>query len=262
MESRYYSIRMHADRAGKHLSGAERLVRAEQVESAVAGMMRRGIEHDPASLQISVDEITAETIVRGPLPNLTEVPVNDFRSGRDRAVQALLAAGVDADVASSALETIARGAGPGQSNMRGAMLVDAREGERLEPVSARGVRATRMDIDPGLEEAFSANLAGQGLAHYRTREALILAAKVLAAPGIIAELCWSDDPDYTAGYVCAPGFGYLRIPHLKETGDPHGGRAFFFMPGFKLADTIRFLEETPFLVDRLGLIGSSAGKIS
>ena len=79
-------------------------------------------------------------------------------------------------------------------------------------------------------------------------------------PSLIAELCWSDDPDYTAGYVCAPGFGYLRIPHLKQAGDPHGGRAFFFMPGFRLADTIRFLEETPFLIDRLGLIGSSAGK--
>lgn len=144
--------------------------------------------------------------------------------------------------------------------MRGAMLIDAQNGERLEPVSARGVRATRMDVEPDLEEAFTRNLVSQGLIHHRTREALILAAKVLAAPGIIAELCWSDDPNYTAGYVCAPGFGYLRIPHMKEIGDPHGGRAFFFMPGFKLAETIRFLEETPFLINQLGLIGSSAGK--
>ena len=117
-----------------------------------------------------------------------------------------------------------------------------------------------MDIDPDLDEALTKNLVSQGLIHHRIREALILAAKVLAAPGIIAELCWSDDPDYTAGYVSAPGFGYLRIPQMKEKGDPHGGRAFFFMPGFNLTATIRFLEETPFLINKLGLIGSSTGK--
>ncbi len=251
---------MHADRAGEHLSGAERLVMQGQVEGVVVEMLQRASDHDPAHLQISVDEVDSSIIVRGPLPNLTEVPVDNYRSGRDRAFQALLACGVASEVAMSVIEKIAGGAGQRGGNMRGAMLIDAQNGERLEPVSARGVRATRMDVEPDLEEAFTRNLVSQGLIHHRTREALILAAKVLAAPGIIAELCWSDDPNYTAGYVCAPGFGYLRIPHMKEIGDPHGGRAFFFMPGFKLAETIRFLEETPFLINQLGLIGSSAGK--
>ncbi len=260
MYPHYFSVRMHADRDGNHISGAERLVREEQVADAVAEMLMRARERRPSSMQISVDEIAAEKIVRGPMPNLTEVPVDGCRAGRERAFQALLAAGVTSEVAMTAIETIAAGAGPGGSNMRGAMLVDARTGERLEPVSARGVRATRMDVEPELEDALTRSLVGKGLIHHRTREALILAAKVLAAPGIIAELCWSDDPDYTAGYVCAPGFGYLRIPHMKAAGDPHGGRAFFFMPGFRLADTIRFLEETPFLVNKLGLVGSSAGR--
>lgn len=260
MESRYYSVRMHADRDGTHLSGAERLVSEEQVESVVIEMLQRATGHAPSSLKISIDEIDGSRIVRGAMPNLVEVPVDDYRSGRDRAFQALLASGVAPEVAQSAIETIARGAGPGHANMRGAMLIDARKGERLEPVSARGVRATRMDVEPGLEDALTRNLVRQGLIHHRIREALVLASKVLAAPGIIAELCWSDDPGYTAGYVCAPGFGYLRIPHLKEVGDPHGGRAFFFMPGFKLAETIRFLEETPFLINKLGLIAGSGGK--
>ena len=259
MDAPYYSIRMHADRDGCHLSGAERLVRKEQIDSVVADMLQRAAGHDPASLQISVDEVESGNIVRAPMPNLTEVPVGDFRAGREKAFQALLASGVAAEVAQSAIESIARGAGPAGANMRGAMLIDARTGDRLEPVSARGVRATRMDVDPGLEESFTRTLIRQRLIHHRTREALILAAKVLAAPGIIAELCWSDDPDYTAGYVCAPGFGYLRIPQMKDAGDPHGGRAFFFMPGYKLAETIHFLEETPFLIDKIGLIGSSAG---
>ena len=223
-------------------------------------MLQRATEYDPASLRISVDEIKTAEIIRGPAPNLTEVPVPDFQAGRERALQALLAAGVMSDVATSAIETIAGGAGPDGTNMRGAMLIDARTGDRLEPVTARGVRASRMDVEPDLEEAFTRSLVSQGLIHHRTREALILAAKVLAAPGIIAELCWSDDPDYTAGYVSAPGFGYLRIPEMKAKGESRGGRAFFFMPGFKLTETIQFLEEAPFLINKLGLIGSSAGK--
>lgn len=260
MEACYYSVRMHADRDGCHVSGAERLVAPERVDNTVAAMLQRAMSQQSTSTQISIDKVVPVEIVRGPMPNLTEVPVGDFRSGREKALQALVAAGVAAEVAMAAIDAIADGAGPARSNMRGAMLIDARNGDRLEPVSARGVRATRMDVEPGLEEALSGQLIRQGLPHHRTREALILAAKVMAAPGIIAELCWSDDPEYTAGYVCAPGFGYLRIPHLKASGDPHGGRSFFFMPGFKLTETIRFLEETPFLVNRLGLVGNSAGK--
>ena len=70
-------------------------------------------------------------------------------------------------------------------------------------------------------------LAAIGLTHFRTREALALATKVAHAPGIIAELCWSDDPDYTAGYVASPRIGYVRFPVLKLPDDPRGGRVFF-----------------------------------
>jgi len=259
MESRYYSIRMHAGRDGNHLSGAERLVPQEEVETVAMAMLQRAGEYDPSSLKISVDEVDSDDIVSGALPNLTQVPVSDVRTGREKAIQALLAAGVTADVAVSAIETIAKGASPDGGNMRGAMLIDAGTGARLEPDQARGIRATRMDILPELFPRLEQELEKKDLAHHRTREALILAAKVLAAPGIIAELCWSDDPQYTAGYVAAPGFGYLRIPHMKEVGDPHGGRAFFCMPGFNLESSIRFLEETPFLADRIGLIGDKSG---
>jgi 6-carboxyhexanoate--CoA ligase len=44
---------------------------------------------------------------------------------------------------------------------------------------------------------------------------------------MVAELCWSDDPDYTAGYVASLTTGYVRFPFLKERGDEKGGRAFF-----------------------------------
>jgi 6-carboxyhexanoate--CoA ligase len=35
----------------------------------------------------------------------------------------------------------------------------------------------------------------------RVKEAPVLATKVSAHPATIAELCWSDDPEYITGYV-------------------------------------------------------------
>jgi 6-carboxyhexanoate--CoA ligase len=90
----------------------------------------------------------------------------------------------------------------------------------------------------------------------------VLAAKVLAAPGMVAELCWSDDPDYTAGYVAAPALGYVRFPHLKPAGEERGGRAFFVRrAGLELAALIDHLEQAVLLVDTVGALhGASAWK--
>ncbi|MDJ1631243.1 6-carboxyhexanoate--CoA ligase [Bacillus velezensis] len=63
--------------------------------------------------------------------------------------------------------------------------------------------------------------------HSRIKEAHAIAAKVCAHPGIIAELCWSDDPDYITGYVAAKKLGYQRIAKMKNAGDESGRRIFF-----------------------------------
>jgi len=139
--------------------------------------------------------------------------------------------------------------------MRGAMLVDAQSGQRLEPDRARGVRASRMDLTPAAEQELRRGLAALGLDNAHVREALVLAAKVLSAPGIVAELCWSDDPAYTAGYVAAPALGYVRFPYLKPFGEERGGRAFFVRrEGLDLAALIEHLERSVLLVDSIGAL--------
>ena len=55
-----------------------------------------------------------------------------------------------------------------------------------------------------------------------------MASKVASAVGVVAELCWSDDPEYVSFYVASAKYGYKRIPVLKEYGNPIGGRVFFF----------------------------------
>jgi 6-carboxyhexanoate--CoA ligase len=107
------------------------------------------------------------------------------------------------------------------------MIMDAQSGERLEPDRERGVRASRFDWSDNAGHEISHRLAALGLAHFRTREALALATKAAHAPGMVAELCWSDDPDYTAGYAASLRTGYVRFPFLKQVGDAKGGRAFF-----------------------------------
>jgi 6-carboxyhexanoate--CoA ligase len=138
--------------------------------------------------------------------------------------------------------------------MRGAMLVDAVSGERLEPDRVRGVRVSRMDLTAAAERELRERLRKAGLDNPHVREALVLAAKVLGTPGMIAELCWSDDPDYTAGYVCSAERGYVRFPHLKPQGDPLGGRVFFLCPGLDPQALIDYLERSALLFDEVGAV--------
>jgi 6-carboxyhexanoate--CoA ligase len=82
-----------------------------------------------------------------------------------------------------------------------------------------------------------------------------LSAKVTSAPGIVAELCWSDDPAYTAGYVSAPGLGYRRISAMKAQGDPLGGRVFFVNPSkVQAEDFVSYLEKQPVLFEEMGMV--------
>jgi 6-carboxyhexanoate--CoA ligase len=251
-----YSIRMHASRDGHHLSGAERLAGDGDLESLALALVRRALDHPRGRaehIHLTVEAVAPEELLRGRLPELRTLLVGDFVQGRRAALHVLGEAAVAPGAATAAMEALAGGAAPGGRSMRGAMLVDAATGERLEADRARGVRVSRMDLAAGAEKELRGGLARLGLDNPHVREALVLAAKVLAAPGIVAELCWSDDPGYTAGYVAAPALGYVRFPHLKPAGEERGGRAFFFRrEAFDLTRIGEFLERTPFLAVEVG----------
>ena len=76
--------------------------------------------------------------------------------------------------------------------MRGAIILDVNSLERLEPDLKSGVRVTYMDYK-------KIKILKEYKMHFN--EALVLATKVANAPGIVGELCISDDPNYTIGYV-------------------------------------------------------------
>jgi 6-carboxyhexanoate--CoA ligase len=117
-----------------------------------------------------------------------------------------------------------------------------------------------MDVATECRRDFEASLRCAGLGHRRVLEALVLAGKVLSAPGVVAELCWSDDPEYLIGYVADPDHGYQRISALKPIGDRHGGRVFFVKSGtFCIVELTDYLERQPVLFDELGKINPAVG---
>ncbi|HSQ78644.1 MAG TPA: 6-carboxyhexanoate--CoA ligase, partial [Nitrospirota bacterium] len=177
----------------------------------------------------------------------------DPETGRSHAARVLHMAGVSSKAVESATDRILGCAAPSGGNMRGAMILDAETGERLEPDQERGVRASRFDWTDDARVAADRLLSGSGLIHFRIREALALATKVVHAPCVIAELCWSDDPDYTAGYAASIKTGYVRFPFLKQPGDNRGGRAIFInRNALDLTALLHYLQAEAVLISAVG----------
>ncbi len=259
-QGKLYSIRMRATKNNHHACGAERIVPEDRIDRTVGELIARAMDRGvrPDQTTLSIDAIDPALIQKHASLDLYTLQVPDPVSSRETAARILETVGVSSLAIRIAMEQIGRGAAPSGANMRGAMIMDAVTGERLEPDQERGIRASRFDwTDPALDE-ITRLLAAVGLVHHRTREALALATKVAHGPGMMAELCWSDESDYTAGYIAARDFGYVRFPFLKQEGDRHGGRAFFVNHERRDLDSlIHYLEKTSVMIDRVGVCSAA-----
>ena len=244
-----YSIRMRAAKGGahevggQHISGAERLTQDNQVEDVAKAMVHRALVHSRGKadfIRLTIDEVPSKNIHFVTLPRVETFAVADVQEGRQCAEKLLLQAGVKKVAIARAIETLTQL----KKNMRGALVVCGETGNRLDSFADRGIRVSRMDVRD--ETEFKNWLYQKGLTDIHVREAMVLSAKVLSAPQIIAELCWSDDPDYVTGYVGAAGV-YQRITQLKEYGSWQGGRVFFVKAGTNIEMLRAYLEETPVL---------------
>ena len=252
-----FCVKMRASAGGVHVSGAERIVPAADVPGVAAALAARAIAHPkgtPDDIRIRV-EPAGDPLLIPALPVATERTAT-AAEGLTRAAGLLAEDGVTRvpEIMTLFRETY---------TMRGAMLLDADTLERLEPDHDRGVRATRMDAAgshsgpqaagstcDAKTSALSSIRGADRKDHFS--EAVVLASKVQSAPGIIAEICVSDDPDYVTGYVASKTLGYRRITTMKEKGDPFGGRIFLFRgPRSLVPDCIRFLQERSVLVTNI-----------
>ena len=244
----YYSLKMRASQQvgegelkhEQHISGAERIVSRDSVEAVCSAMVRRAMNHskgDPDFINVKIEKVHESDIqVLKSLP-VTRVDVDTWQEGLEKAFGLVgdAAAGIREKLPELLRETFP---------MRGAMLYDIATGERLEPDHERGVRATYMDALHSSEVDGCKN-------HFN--EAIVLATKVANAPGMVAEFCVSDDPNYVTGYVASKELGYVRIMKMKEMGDENGGRIFLFDSRKASAEEcIEYLQKKKVLVDVVG----------
>ena len=241
-DDRLFAVKMRAAREGAHISGAERIVKARDIPALAAALAERALHHAkgvPDEIHVKVE--AAENIER-----LVSLPVSTYvthtpAEGRAVAARLLSSAGITHidEILARFSETY---------GMRGAMLLDADTLERLEPDPERGVRATYMDAVFNGQDARCPSGDVRKKNHFA--EAVVLATKVANAPGIVGEICVSDDPDYVTGYVATKEIGYCRITTVKEMGDPCGGRIFLYRgPREGVAETIEYLQKQCVLVE-------------
>ena len=241
----YYSLKMRASQQvgegdqkhEQHISGAERIVSRDAVEAVCSAMAHRALTHskgDPDFINIKIEKVCEKDIqILKALP-VTRIDVDTWQQGLDKAFELVgeAAAGIR-----EKLPELLQATFP----MRGAMLYDIATGTRLEPDQQRGVRATYMD-------ALHSSTVDSCKNHFN--EAIVLATKVANAPGMVAELCISDDPNYITGYVASKELGYVRIMKMKEMGDENGGRIFLFDSRKASAEEcIEYLQKKKVLVE-------------
>lgn len=258
-EKALFSVRMRAESSGRHISGAERIVRFDEIGVVLPDMVSRlnGRTTPPDSIVFSIDRIDTKGIRFLKALDIISINARDTSSCRAVAAHVLHSLGVSRSAAALAFGLLSKGAAASGGNMRGAIIMDAKSGERLEPDKDRGIRATRFDWTDEGRRKIDGLLRAAGLVHFRTREALALATKVAHAPNMTAELCWSDEPDYTAGYVASLKTGYVRFPFMKEPGTLYGGRVFFVKgDGLDMDGLVHYLEEVPVLISDVGTFRS------
>ena len=252
IDQTYVSIRMRIHRDGIHLSGAEDLVLEKDLGEKVHEFSRKlfpfleNASHlPPAQLIITVDPIPVGKIIERTL-----LPVQIMESHSETEtltkLHSLLSEILPNGSASGILD-IFHSEILSKKVRNGALLVTP-SGKYLMAEFPEGVRTTHVgcasDLRKHLQQELSSLLQKP---YHRFLDALILSSKVLLFQDILLELCVSDDPHYSTGYMASRQFGYVRIPHLKPESHDMGGRLYVVKENVDLSNLLGFLRTTPVL---------------
>jgi len=251
-----FSIKMRSskggphEKGGKHISGFERILQEDEVESELINMYKRAREHEKGDsdfINIKIEKVNEEDIICYEKLDIVQHQAETKEEGLELVKNLLLKNNIDEKAINKGINSIIHL----KESMHGAMLIDKDTGERLDNKGKRGVRVTGMgskDI-----KYYKDSIKNEINCGAHLEEALILASKVANCRGVIAELCWSDDPNYVTGYVGTKNT-YERIPVLKEKGNSIGGRIFFIDPSqldenYNINEIIDYLENQVVLIE-------------
>lgn len=243
-----WSVRMRAskieDSTENHISGAEGIYEYSKIQTAVRKLLERAMKHQkgfPDKIVITIERLKED------IKTISALAVNTFFSNSPHEAFAFIreklkTLRISEKAIENAFEVIKN------HPMRGAALIDSITGQRLEPDKKRGVRVSRIQMDKRRKIQILRKIKNLSQQPQRVIEALTIASKTLSYPQIVAELCVSDNPDYTTGYIASREFGYLRVTNIKNIGETVGGRVLFIKSPFDLENLIQYLERKPVLV--------------
>lgn len=231
--------------AGVHISGAEGIYDDTEITGIISAYARRALRHPrgrPDEIVITIEALHRKP-GKIPLLPITTLECNAPDEAYVLIFKALSDLGISSKAISAALRVLTA-----ETSMRGASLIRIRSGRRAEPDRIRGVRVSGLGIERVSGRRLSQKLSRLNLDTTTVGEALALASKVASCPGIAAEICISDDPDYTTGYIASRESGYLRIPNIKNHGEMYGGRVFFIREDAAIEKLMDYLEKTPVIL--------------
>lgn len=230
-----------------HISGAEGLYNKNQINIIVKNYIKRALSHSkgfPDKIIITIEKLNKKPIIIKSLPVITIISRNLIES-KKIVKRILTSTGISEKSIKKGLEIVKKG------NMRGAAILTVTSGRRIEQDYKRGVRVSRLGISKESLKTLSKLLKKHDINTDTVREAIILASKVSSHKDVIAELCVSDDPDYTTGYIASKKFGYVRIPFIKRYKCSTGGRVFFVSENSDIKDISDYLEKTPVIIGNI-----------
>lgn len=241
-----WNIRMRASKKDIHISGAEGIFSKSDIKRICSSYIERAFSHPrgtPDKITLSIEELRQKAKTVSLLQvNTLKCKVPD--EAEKSIIKKLSELGISNKAINAGLKILRS-----KKTMRGAGLIRMKSGTRAEPDKIRGVRVSRFGIKKLSEKKLEGRLAKKLINTITVKEALILASKSAYAKDIIAEVCISDDPDYTTGYIASRKFGYLRILNIKKRGHMQGGRALFIKEDTDIKKLIQYLEKTPVMLE-------------
>ncbi|ADY73376.1 6-carboxyhexanoate--CoA ligase [Desulfurobacterium thermolithotrophum DSM 11699] len=240
-----YSVKMRSSKEGLHISGAERIVLEEELKTVAIQLIERALNHSRGKadfVNLKIEELKKNPVYS---PLLPVFEVTDYKSVKELLKKLFSLSKVPLELGIEVYKKLLTGPAPNGQIMRGAMIVAVPSGKRLEPNQYRGVRASYLDVDKETVSILKEKLEDRYTENFK--EALVLSTKILHFNNVLGELCVSDDPDYTIGYLSLKGKGYFRIKNIKPQGLPKGGRAIFVEEKIDVEKFINYLEKEPFI---------------